>query len=76
MRQAMVAAEDARFYAHNGVDLKAVARAFVNNQRGGDLQGASTLRCSTSARRSPMRRTAGQPSMGFSGPSRRIAFGS
>lgn len=43
MRQAMVAAEDARFYEHNGVDLKAVARAFVNNQRGGDLQGASTL---------------------------------
>lgn len=43
MRQAVVAAEDARFYQHNGVDLKGIARAFVNNQRGGDTQGASTL---------------------------------
>ena len=33
MRKAMVAAEDARFYQHNGVDMKGVARAFVNNQR-------------------------------------------
>jgi membrane peptidoglycan carboxypeptidase len=43
MRQAVVAAEDARFYEHNGVDLKGIARAFVNNQQGGDTQGASTL---------------------------------
>ncbi|GAA1031076.1 hypothetical protein GCM10009557_25250 [Virgisporangium ochraceum] len=43
MRQAVVAAEDARFFQHNGVDLKGIARAFVNNQRGGDTQGASTL---------------------------------
>ena len=43
MRQAVVAAEDARFYQHNGVDLKGIARAFVNNQRGGSTQGASTL---------------------------------
>jgi membrane peptidoglycan carboxypeptidase len=43
MRQAMVAAEDSRFYTHNGVDMKGIARAFVNNQRGGDTQGASTL---------------------------------
>lgn len=43
MRQAVVAAEDARFYQHNGVDLKGIARAFVNNQQGGDTQGASTL---------------------------------
>jgi membrane peptidoglycan carboxypeptidase len=39
----IVAAEDTRFYQHNGVDVKGVARAFVNNQNGGDQQGASTL---------------------------------
>ncbi|GAA1034944.1 transglycosylase domain-containing protein [Virgisporangium ochraceum] len=43
VRQAMVASEDSRFYQHNGVDMKGVARAFVNNQRGGNTQGASTL---------------------------------
>ncbi|WP_433085319.1 transglycosylase domain-containing protein [Dactylosporangium sp. CA-052675] len=43
MQQAMVAAEDNRFYEHKGVDLKGVARAFVNNENGGDQQGASTL---------------------------------
>ncbi len=43
VRQAMVASEDSRFYQHNGVDMKGVARAFVNNQRGGQTQGASTL---------------------------------
>src|SRR3954452_10910472 len=43
MQKAMVASEDSRFYEHNGVDMKGVARAFVNNQQGGDQQGASTL---------------------------------
>ena len=43
MRNAIVAAEDHKFYEHNGVDLKGVARAFVNNNQGGDKQGASTL---------------------------------
>ncbi|WP_327003268.1 transglycosylase domain-containing protein [Dactylosporangium sp. NBC_01737] len=43
MTQAIVAAEDTRFYQHHGVDLKGAARAFVNNQNGGDQQGASTL---------------------------------
>ena len=42
--QAIVASEDTRFYEHNGVDAKGVARAFVANQRsGGVSQGASTL---------------------------------
>ncbi|RZU52482.1 membrane peptidoglycan carboxypeptidase [Krasilnikovia cinnamomea] len=42
--QAIVAAEDARFYQHNGVDAKGVVRAFVANQQaGGVSQGASTL---------------------------------
>ncbi len=42
--QAIVASEDTRFYEHNGVDAKGVARAFVANQKaGGVSQGASTL---------------------------------
>ena len=44
MQQAMVAAEDSRFYQHNGVDYKGIARAMVaNNSAGGVQQGASTL---------------------------------
>ena len=43
MRQAVLAIEDSRFYEHNGVDAKGIGRAFVNNLRGGDTQGASTL---------------------------------
>jgi membrane peptidoglycan carboxypeptidase len=44
MQNAIIAAEDREFYHHNGVDLKGVARAFVNNnQGGGTKQGASTL---------------------------------
>ena len=42
--KAIVASEDTRFYEHNGVDAKGVARAFVANQQaGGVSQGASTL---------------------------------
>ena len=40
---AVVASEDRTFYSNNGVDPKGIARAFVNNMRGGDRQGASTL---------------------------------
>jgi membrane peptidoglycan carboxypeptidase len=43
MRDAMVAAEDREFYHHNGVDLKGVARALVNNNNGKQKQGASTI---------------------------------
>jgi membrane peptidoglycan carboxypeptidase len=44
MRQAMVAAEDTRFFEHGGVDPRAVVRAMVSNLRGGQTeQGASTL---------------------------------
>ncbi|ASW56335.1 transglycosylase domain-containing protein [Plantactinospora sp. KBS50] len=44
MQQAIVAAEDSRFYQHHGVDAKGVVRAFVANQQaGGVSQGASTL---------------------------------
>ncbi|OZV76808.1 glycosyl transferase [Micromonospora echinospora] len=43
MRQAVVAAEDRRFYSHGGVDLRGLARALVSNAREGTTQGASTL---------------------------------
>lgn len=44
MREALVAAEDIRFYQHHGVDIKSVARAWVVNQQSGETaQGASTL---------------------------------
>ncbi|SCG33793.1 transglycosylase domain-containing protein [Micromonospora halophytica] len=44
MRQAIVAAEDARFHQHKGVDVRGVVRAFTNNRRDGvTRQGASTL---------------------------------
>jgi membrane peptidoglycan carboxypeptidase len=44
LKQAILAAEDSRFYEHRGVDVKGIARAFVANQQaGGVSQGASTL---------------------------------
>ncbi|BFU41901.1 transglycosylase domain-containing protein [Krasilnikovia sp. MM14-A1004] len=43
MQHAIIAAEDHEFYHHNGVDMKGVARAFVNNNNGKSKQGASTL---------------------------------
>ncbi|MCD0444785.1 penicillin-binding protein [Glycomyces sp. A-F 0318] len=43
LEHALVAAEDAGFYSHPGVDAKGVLRALVNNVTGGDQQGASTL---------------------------------
>jgi membrane peptidoglycan carboxypeptidase len=43
MRDAIIAAEDNRFYEHNGVDVQGVLRAFVANQQRDDTQGASTL---------------------------------
>lgn len=35
--------EDVRFYEHTGVDIPGIARALINNLRGGDLEGASTI---------------------------------
>ena len=44
LQEAVVAAEDARFYEHSGVDVRGVARALYENWRAGkDKQGASTL---------------------------------
>ena len=39
----IVASEDRTFYTNNGVDLKGIFRALVNNLRGGARQGGSTL---------------------------------
>jgi membrane peptidoglycan carboxypeptidase len=44
LRQAIVAAEDRRFYDHGGADLRGLARALVANVTGGGAeQGGSTL---------------------------------
>lgn len=40
---AVVASEDRTFYTNSGIDLKGIARAFVNNITGGARQGGSTL---------------------------------
>lgn len=44
MRDAMIAAEDSRFYEHPGLDYRGLIRAVVTNLRRGELsQGASTI---------------------------------
>ena len=40
---ALVAAEDQRFYEHDGVDPLGIVRALWNNVRNDDLQGGSTI---------------------------------
>lgn len=44
VQKAMLAAEDQKFYQHNGVDVKGFARAFIANKTAGEVeQGASTI---------------------------------
>ena len=44
LKNAFIAIEDERFYEHNGVDLKGILRALLNNLRHGSTsQGASTI---------------------------------
>lgn len=43
LKDAVIAAEDKRFYSHWGVDVIGVARAAVNNLSGGVRSGASTI---------------------------------
>ncbi len=43
LRNAFVAVEDARFYTHNGIDVKRIAGAFVSNFMTGSMQGGSTI---------------------------------
>ncbi|MGP4995336.1 transglycosylase domain-containing protein [Glutamicibacter ardleyensis] len=43
MRKAIVSVEDERFYEHNGIDPKGIARAVVGNLTSSSRSGASTL---------------------------------
>ena len=43
MKDAVLAAEDSRFYQHGGVDYKGIARAALENLRDARSQGASTI---------------------------------
>ena len=43
MRKAIVSVEDERFYEHNGIDPRGIARAAVSNVTSSSRQGASTL---------------------------------
>jgi penicillin-binding protein 1A len=43
MKQAILAAEDDRFYQHSGIDTVGIMRAAFNNFVGGSKQGASTI---------------------------------
>ncbi len=43
VKQAMVAIEDKRFYAHNGVDVHGILRALWSDLTGGPVQGGSTI---------------------------------
>jgi len=44
VQQAFIAAEDANFYHHKGIDLQSIARAFIKNVEAGRIvQGGSTI---------------------------------
>ncbi len=43
LQHAFVAVEDARFYTHNGVDVKRIVGAFISNLFSGTQQGGSTI---------------------------------
>lgn len=43
LQHAFVAVEDARFYTHNGIDIKRIVGAFVSNLSSSSTQGGSTI---------------------------------
>ncbi|MGI5899301.1 MAG: transglycosylase domain-containing protein [Christensenellales bacterium] len=43
LQDAFVALEDARFWTHNGIDIKRIFGAAVSNFTGGSIQGGSTI---------------------------------
>lgn len=43
LKMAVVTAEDQKFPVHHGFDLEAINKAWVGNQQGDDLRGASTI---------------------------------
>ena len=57
LKEAFLAIEDKRFYQHSGVDLYALARAFLNNFFKGPRRGASTIAMQVARMQSPGKRT-------------------
>ena len=43
IKDAVVAAEDRTFWTNNGIDLRGILRALINNASGSSVQGASTI---------------------------------
>jgi len=43
LRRAVLAAEDDRFYLHNGFDIEEISKAIEASRQGGRLRGASTI---------------------------------
>ena len=43
VKKAVIAAEDQRFFDHNGFDYKAIEKAMQHNQKGKKLRGGSTI---------------------------------
>lgn len=43
MKQATIAIEDRDFYDHAGISISGITRSMVNNIKGGEIQGGSTL---------------------------------
>ncbi len=43
LQHAFVAVEDARFYTHNGIDIKRIVGSFIANSLTGSMQGGSTI---------------------------------
>ncbi len=43
LQNAFIACEDARFFDHNGIDIKRIVGAFLSNFSGGSTQGGSTI---------------------------------
>ncbi len=43
LKQAFIAAEDARFYKHKGIDITSIIRAFIAIEAGTIVQGGSTI---------------------------------
>ena len=43
VKKAVIAAEDQKFFVHNGFDYKAIEKAFKHNEKGKKVRGGSTI---------------------------------
>ncbi|MBA5791939.1 monofunctional biosynthetic peptidoglycan transglycosylase [Flavobacterium sp. xlx-214] len=43
IQKAVIASEDGKFTSHNGFDVKAIEKAYQNNQKGKKIKGGSTI---------------------------------